>query len=178
MSSFSRILHQEIDRIARRSQRAVLAPLRRDIARLKRAAAAQRRTNLRFERDIALLKSDLAERLKVPPSAPREEVERARLSPRRILAQRKRLGLSREAFASLLGASPSAVSAWETGRSKPRDRAKATLVAVRKLGRRAAHARLQALARPERLKDDSVSPKQAGTARSENDAHGNTVSRQ
>lgn len=172
MTSFSRVLRQEMDRIVRRSQRAVLVPLRRDVARLKRSSAAQRRTNLRLERAIAVLQSDLAERLRTPPSAPREEVERARLSPRLILAQRKRLGLSREAFASLLGASSGAVSAWETGRSKPRDRAKAALVAVRKLGRRAARARLQALTRPEPRREEGVAAKQAGAALSPKETAG------
>ncbi|TBR22945.1 helix-turn-helix domain-containing protein [bacterium] len=164
MADLSKILRQEIDRLARRSQRALLLPLHREVARLKRAAAGQKRTSLRLEREIAVLKSDLAERLRTPPSAPREEVERARLSPRLIRAQRRRLGLSREAFAALLGASAGAVSAWETGRSKPRDRSKAALVAARKLGRRAARARLEALARPEPHRQESEPVKPAGAA--------------
>lgn len=143
MPNLSQVLRQEIDRIARRSQRALFVSLRWDIARLKRVVAAQRRSHIQLERDIAVLKSDLTERLKTPPSAPREEVEKARLSPRLFLAQRKRLGLSREAFAMLLGVSAGSVFSWETGRSKPRNLAKAALVAIRKLGRREAQARLR-----------------------------------
>lgn len=172
MADLSKILRQEIGRIARRSQRALLVPLRRDVARLKRAAAAQKRTSLRLEREIGILKSDLAERLRTPPSVPREEVERARLSPRLIRAQRRRLGLSREAFAALLGASAGAVSAWETGRSKPRARSKAALVAARKLGRRTARARLEALARLEPQRKASEPESHPGAARLPEEASG------
>ncbi|MDE2491084.1 MAG: helix-turn-helix domain-containing protein [Elusimicrobia bacterium] len=67
------------------------------------------------------------------------------MGPRLVQAQRK-LGLSREAFARLLGVSAGAVTAWEGGRSKPRAEARGALVAVRALGKREARWRLEALA--------------------------------
>ena len=69
----------------------------------------------------------------------------ARLSPRLIRVGRARLGLSREGFAKLVGVSAGAVVAWEGGHSKPREEARKALIAVRKLGKREARWRLEAL---------------------------------
>ena len=64
------------------------------------------------------------------------------MSPRLIMSQRARLGLSRDAFAKLVGVTGGAVLAWESGRSKPRTVAKAAIVAIRSLGKREARERL------------------------------------
>ena len=93
-------------------------------------------------KDNAPLVADLNTRLAAPPTASEAEVKNARLGPALINTQRKRLGLSRAAFAKPVGVSGGTVLAWEGGRSKPRAAAKDALVAVRKLGRRAARERL------------------------------------
>ena len=84
----------------------------------------------------------------------------ARLSLRLIRVGRAQLGLSREGFAKLVGVSAGAVVAWEGGHSMPREEARNALIAVRKLGKREARWRLEALgangggyhAEPERVK--------------------------
>ncbi|MDE2425924.1 MAG: helix-turn-helix domain-containing protein [Elusimicrobia bacterium] len=112
---------------------------------LKHQVAAHTKTIALLKHDNAKLLSDLKERLAVPPSAPKKELEHARLSPRLIRAQRARLGLSREAFATLLGVSAGAVQTWEGGQSRPGEQARAALVAIRKLGKREARWRLETL---------------------------------
>jgi len=113
---------------------------------------------------------DLKERLAAPPTADKNAIEGARLSPRLIHAQRKRLGLSRESFAKLLGVSASAVLTWEGGRSKPRAEARAALIAVRKLGKREARWRLEAMNgnghRPGAPKSKKASSRRKTSARS------------
>ncbi|MDE2290582.1 MAG: helix-turn-helix domain-containing protein [Elusimicrobia bacterium] len=119
--------------------------MKRDVAALKRALAKQKRLVTQLQHDNARLLADLNSRLAAPPAASEDEVKGARLGPASIHGQRKRLGLSREAFAKLVGVSGGSIGAWEGGKSKPRAAAKAALVAIRKLGRREARQRLEAV---------------------------------
>lgn len=143
MPNLATILKSEITRLARRSTRPEIAVIRRDVAWLKHQNAGQRREITRLKHDNARLMADLNEKLKAPPKATEAEVKHARISPRLILVQRRRLGLSRDKFGKLLRVSGQSVLAWEGGRAKPREAAKAALVAVRKLGKREARERLQ-----------------------------------
>ncbi|MDE2489316.1 MAG: helix-turn-helix domain-containing protein [Elusimicrobia bacterium] len=145
MSDIGSVLREEIQRLARRVSRQADRRLKRDVVRMKHQIAELNRQVDALRRDNAKLVADFRERLAAPPVADAGQVEGARLSPRLIRSRRKRLGLSREAFARLLGVSAGAVLAWEGGRSKPRAAARAALVAVRALGRREAHWRLEAM---------------------------------
>ena len=138
MPDLAAVLRSEISRLARRSIRPRYLPLKKDVAALKRALAEQKRLTARLTKDNARLVADLNSRLAVLPTATTDELQHARMSPRLIKSQRARLGLSRDAFAKLVGVSGGSVLAWEGGRSKP----KAAIVAVRKLGKREARNRL------------------------------------
>jgi DNA-binding transcriptional regulator YiaG len=145
MSNLGSILKSEIARLSRRSLRPLCIPIKKDVSALKRSLAQHKRLLAQLSRDNARLMADLNSKLAAPPTAPAEVVDRARLGPSLILSQRKRLGLSRSAFAKLLGVSGGAVVAWEGGRSKPRAAARAALIAVRQLGKRQARHRLAAV---------------------------------
>ena len=145
MADLAAVLKTEIARLARRSTRPLYAPLKKDVAALKRALAEQKRLTARLAKDNARLIADLNSRHAAPSMASADEVQHARMSPRLIRSQRARLGLSRDAFAKLLGVTGGAVLAWESGRSKPRAAAKAAIVAIRKLGKREARERLAVL---------------------------------
>jgi DNA-binding transcriptional regulator YiaG len=145
MPNLASILKSEIARLSRRSLRPLCLPIKKDVAALKRSLALHKRLLVQLSRDNARLMADLNSKLAAPPTAPAEVVDRARLGPSLIRSQRKRLGLSRAAFAKLLGVSGGAVVAWEGGRSKPRSAAKAALIAIRSLGKRQARQRLDAL---------------------------------
>lgn len=143
--NIGRLLKDEILKLSGRVVRRETAALRKDVAALKRQAAAGRRELAALRRDNAGLIEDLRARLSAPAAAPAKASRHARLSPRLIRALRARLGLPREAFAKLVGVSAGAVITWESGKSKPREAAKAALVSLRSLGRREARWRLQTL---------------------------------
>lgn len=143
MPNVGSILREEIKRLALRVTRPVFTPLKKDVAVLKRTIAEHKRALARLQSENARLVAEADARLMAPPAISDEELKSARISPRLIRSQRNRLGLSRDAFAKLLGVSSGSVFAWEGGRSKPRAAAKVTLVAIRKLGRREARRRLE-----------------------------------
>lgn len=144
MPNIGAVLREEIQRLARRVSRQAAAKHRKDVVFLKRRLGELSRTTEQLRRDNAKLLSDYKERMTAPPTATGKEVEHSHLGPSLIRSQRTRLGLSREAFGKLVGASAGAVLAWEGGRSKPRDKNRAALIAVRRLGKREARWRLEA----------------------------------
>lgn len=145
MPDIGRVLKDEIQRLARRVARQADTRLRKDVVFLKRKVTELSRTAEQLRRDNAKLLLDYRERMTAPPTASGKEMAHAHLGPSLIRAQRSRLGLSRDSFGRLVGASAAAVLAWETGRSRPRDKARAALIAVRKLGKREARWRLEAM---------------------------------
>ncbi len=145
MPNIAAVFRDEIKRLARRVSREADAKLRKDVVFLKRKVAELTRTADQLRRDNAKLLSDYKERMALPPAASEKELEHAHLGPSLIRAQRARLGLSREAFGRLVGASAGAVLAWEGGRSKPREKARAALIAVRRLGKREVRWRIGAM---------------------------------
>lgn len=145
MPDIGAVLRNEIQRLARRVSRHADAKTRKDVVFLKRRVAELTRLTEQLRRENAKLLADYRERMAATPVASGKELERAHLGPSLIRAQRARLGLSREAFGKLVGASAGAVLAWEGGHSKPRDKARAALIAVRRLGKRDAQWRLEAL---------------------------------
>lgn len=145
MPNIGAVLREEIQRLARRVSRQAEAKVRKDVVFLKHRVAELTQTVDQLRRDNAKLLLDYRERMAAPPTASGKEVEHAHLGPSLIRSQRTRLGLSREAFGKLVGASAGAVLAWEGGRSKPREKNRAAVIAIRKLGKREARWRLEAL---------------------------------
>jgi DNA-binding transcriptional regulator YiaG len=135
MGKMEQTLKAEIVRLSKKQVRVTCVPLAREFRRLKRLVAEMRRT-------LAGLKSVGAEieaRLmaeKASLDAPAEEVQSSRISGRLIKKLRTRLGISQGDLAALVGVSAGAVAFWEQGRSRPRERTKTAIVALRKLGRR------------------------------------------
>ena len=131
-----RLAKREIKAETAKTKQAV-AQYRRDIARLKRQVKAQ-------QKNTAFLLAQEEKRLgqQAPTESPSEGV---RFSARSVRAQRKRLKLSAEQYAKLIGVSPLTVYHWEHGKSRPRQAQLLALVAARKLGRREATAKLEVL---------------------------------
>ncbi len=142
MPNIAAVLKEEIRRLARRE-------VRQQISKTRRAAAQHRREIARLKRQLLL------QERKLRALEAREGMDKAagteadngippgtRFSPRSVRAQRKRLKLSAQQFARLLGVSPQTVYLWEQGKSRPRRSQLAALVAVRSIGRREALRRL------------------------------------
>lgn len=146
MPNIAAVLKEEIRRLARRE-------VRQQISKTRRAAAQHRREIAQLKRQLSLQERKLRalearEGMEKGPAAPEAEngiPPGTRFSPRSVRAQRKRLKLSAQQFARLLGVSPQTVYLWEQGKSRPRRAQLAALVAVRSLGRRQALRRLAEL---------------------------------
>jgi DNA-binding transcriptional regulator YiaG len=144
MVNISAVLKDLIRRLARKEVKAVTggtkkaaAQYRRDIASLKRQVQDQ-------QKEIKFLKTQETKRIGQPQAA-EGPVEGARFSARSVRAQRKRLKLSAQQFAKLIGVSSLTVYNWEHGKSRPREAQFAALVSVRELGRREALKKLELL---------------------------------
>ena len=71
---------------------------------------------------------------------------RARISAKGLKTLRTKLGLSAAEFGQLAGASGQSIYNWEQGKNAPRAKQVEVLAALRKLGKREARTRLEALA--------------------------------
>jgi DNA-binding transcriptional regulator YiaG len=145
MTTLAVALKDEIRRLARKEIKAQTATTARAVAQ--------------YRRDIAKLKRQLREQDKKIASLSRQRQNSAgetdtpeenggvRFSARSAKAQRKRTGLSAAEYAKLVGVSPITIYNWENGKSRPRKGQFASLVALRGVGKRAAQAKLDSLAR-------------------------------
>ena len=142
----------------------IVAVLKAEICRLakkeaKTATAQLKRASVQHRNDIAKLRKTIGQQAKTiahlqrhaqagQPQPPAEEAPLggARFSARSVKAQRKRLGLSAEKYAKLVGVSALTIYSWESGKTKPRKAQLAALVAVRGIGRREAARRLEGAA--------------------------------
>lgn len=141
MANIAVVLKDEIRRLARKevkshlgTTRRVTARYRSDIAQLKRLVQLQ-------ERKLALLASNQAKQPK-SEEAPEDVAPGSRFSARSVRAQRKRLKLTAEEYAKLIGVSTQTVYLWERGKVRPKASQFAALVSVRSFSRREVLARL------------------------------------
>jgi len=135
MGKMEETLRQEITRLARKEVNAAVGPLSRRILGLKRTVSQLRKAVDKVGGDTSAPARVLSAR-EALPKASQADVNSARILPGTIRSLRLKLGLTQTSLAVLLGVTPAAVQLWEQGRSQPRGRNKAGIVAVRSLGRR------------------------------------------
>jgi len=135
MGKVEEAVRSEIMRLARRELRSVVVPLARDVRQLKRSMGGLSKSVAGLERVVAAqVREAEAGRDRLEVSA--EEAKTARLSANLIRKLRTRLGITQGQLAVLVGVSPGAVGQWEQGVISPWGQNRASLVALRKLGRR------------------------------------------
>ena len=146
MPNIASVLKEEIRRLAKKEIKAhvgttkkAVAQYRRDIAKLKRQLSQQ-------EREITSLKKQ-AQQQQGQSQTDEEPREGVRYSARSVRAQRKRLGLSADAYGKLVGVSGLTIYNWEHEKARPRKAQRAALVAVRGVGKREALVRLAEMER-------------------------------
>lgn len=146
MPNLATVLRDEIRRLARKEVKALTSNTRRAVAGYRREIARLKRLLGDQHRKLSLLEQLEKKRLaQGEGSLPSQEQTNARFSRRSVRAQRKRLKLSAEQFARLLGVSPLTVYNWEHGKARPRAAGFKALVALRAIGRREALRRLELL---------------------------------
>ena len=135
----------------------ITAVLKAEICRLakkeaKVATSKLKRASVQYRSDIAKLRKMIGQQAKLlahlkkqngQPHAAEEPTNGVRFSARSVRAQRKRLGLSAEKYAKLVGVSGLTVYSWESGKSRPRKAQLEALVGVRGIGKREATQRLE-----------------------------------
>lgn len=144
MPNIASVLKGEIARIARRE-------VKTDTEALKKASAQYRATIAALKRQVLALEKNVAKLAKAGGKHRRADVAETnatrhiRYSAKRLAAHRAKLGLSAEAYGALVGVSGQSIYHWEAEKSRPRASQLQAIAAVRKLGKRAAAARLEEL---------------------------------
>jgi DNA-binding transcriptional regulator YiaG len=146
MPNLATTLRQEICRLARREVKTQVSATKRTTGQHRRDIANLKRQLLAHEKRLASLETALGKRA-ARSATPEALVDESRFSPRSVRAQRRRLKLSAEDFAKLIGVSAQTIYNWELGKARPREAQFAALVATRALGRRQALEQLRALRR-------------------------------
>ena len=145
MANIGNILRDEIARLSRRE-------LRKQVTSLQKTAAGQRRDIAAMKKQIATLeRATKAWSKRLQKTLSTSEVAESNI-PLRFRADglrslRTKLGLSAEQAGQLLGVSGQSIYAWETKRSTPRRSQLPAIAALRKIGKREALARLEALSK-------------------------------
>lgn len=148
MSTFATSLKKEIARVARKE-------LRNEILSLRKSSSIYRTEIAELKRKIKSLESVVKSSGRPSPSPPVEPKampQSTRGKPGRkvafgaaeFAALRKKLGFTQAQMAQLVGASSLSIHKWESGQVTPRAAQLEKLFSVRKIGKREAHARIQA----------------------------------
>ena len=140
MPNIANILKEEITRLARKE-------VRIETEKLKKASAQYRSDIAALKRQVASLEKQLGHSVKaaskgLEPSG--EPSTKFRFSANRLVAQRKKLGVSAGDMGTLIGVSAQTIYNWEAGKSRPRQQQLAAIAAVRGIGKRKLKALTQA----------------------------------
>jgi DNA-binding transcriptional regulator YiaG len=131
------LLKSEIMRLAKKEVRKEVAPLRKTIAVYRREIAQLKRTLASLQRATKqLAKPRATSDLSVSDGRP------VRFVAKGLVSLRKRLGVSADQMARLLGVSMQSVYNWERKKATPRKEQVAAIVALRGIGKKEAHQRL------------------------------------
>jgi DNA-binding transcriptional regulator YiaG len=144
MTSLAVALKDEIRRLARKEIRAQTGSTAQAVARYRREIAQLKRQGQQLEKKLAFLERQERKRLEAMETVDAVE-EGARFSARSVQAQRRKTGLSAADYARLVGVSALTIYNWEQGKTRPRKEQLAALVALRGIGKREAHAKLDLL---------------------------------
>lgn len=150
MTTFAASLKKEIARVARKVLRDEISSLRRGSATYRSEIAALKRKLKSLESQVKALgrSTPQAEPARKPPS--RNEAPRAKpgrkvvFGAAEFLALRQHLGFTQAQMGKLVGASSLSIYKWESGQVTPRAAQLEKILAIRKIGKREALARIQA----------------------------------
>lgn len=136
MPNYASVLNEEIARIARREIKAIISPETKRSLELKKRVSVQAKKIDELEAKIAKLEKELGIEDLIEVNLTEEEINKARVTPQYIANVRSKYELSRNDMAFLLDVNPNSIYLWETGRSTPRNDAKAKIIQLRDMGKR------------------------------------------
>jgi DNA-binding transcriptional regulator YiaG len=147
MPNIANLLKSEIARVARKQVRAETLGLKQAIAPYRAQIADLKRRTRELEQQVSRLGRVAARATAAAPAAQEPGSRNLRFSAKGLAAQRKRLGLSAQAFGALIGASGQSVYKWEEGKTRPRAKHLPAIAMLRTMGKKEAAARLESLSR-------------------------------
>ena len=147
MPNIAKVLKEEVSRLARRETNKAFASISKPALGLRRTAADLKRRVAQLEKELRSLRKTIDELAKPDPSAVPATIGKARITAEGMRSLRRRLRLSGQEFARLLGITPQVVYGWEkaSGPIRMRRATRAALLSVRGIGAREARRRLEEL---------------------------------
>ena len=144
MPNVMTVLKTEIARISRHEAKQAVAPFRKPTSVARRTFADLKRRLAALEKSDKLLRAEMAKVTAALPQPKPDATEKARITGKGMRSLRKRLRLTQEAFAKLVGVSGQNVYQWEhkDGPLRVRDATRASILAIRDLTATEAKARL------------------------------------
>jgi DNA-binding XRE family transcriptional regulator len=151
MTTFATSLKKEIARIARKELRDEISSLRKGSATYRSEIADLKRKLKSLESQIKALSRATPRPQTASTTAPKIPKPAIRVKPGRkvifgaaeFLALRQQLGFTQAQMGKLVGASSLSIYKWESGKVTPRAAQLEKILAVRKIGKREALARVQ-----------------------------------
>lgn len=146
MADFKQIFADEVRRLARKEVKVALESLTKTIASQRQQIVELRRQVRELEK--AAGSAAAAPVAKVEKAEAEEKKVSRRITGRRIVAMRNKMGLSQAQFAELLGVSLSSIVNWEKDKRTPRASQKEQIAKLRFLGKREMSKRLEVAGMP------------------------------
>lgn len=162
MPNVATVLKDEITRLARKELKQQIDPLRTQIVAQRKAIAALKLELSQLQRGVGRLSKNVTKSAR--SEADSDQVAKpTRYSSALLRKLRERLGLSRDSFAPLIGASPQAVYNWERTDTRPRQEFLDKIALIRSLSKVEVQALLEqhSPAKPAKKSTKSVSKKRA-----------------
>ena len=144
MADFKQVFAEEIRRLARKEIKVAMENMQKTLANQRQQIVELRRQL----RDLEKSKTAVGTAAKVEKIAADDKKVSRRITGRRIVAMRNKMGLSQAQFAELLGVSLSSIVNWEKDKRTPRASQKEQIAGLRLLGKREIAKRLEASGMP------------------------------
>ena len=132
MPNIASVLKSEITRIARKEIRAEVAGLKKSVSGYRGEIAALKRRSQSLEQELRRLGKPVSRQA---PAAIDQSSKSVRFNAKDLTSQRKRLGLTIEGCALLLGTAGKSIYRWETGKAQPRETYWPSIAALRMLSK-------------------------------------------
>lgn len=144
MADFKQVFAEEIRRLARKEIKVAMETMQKTLANQRQQIVELRRQL----RDLEKSKTAVGTAAKVEKVKADDKKVSRRITGRRIVAMRNKMGLSQAQFAELLGVSLSSIVNWEKDKRTPRASQKEQIAGLRLLGKREIAKRLEASGMP------------------------------
>lgn len=162
MANIGKVLKDEIQKLARKEVNRAIAPIKKSSAALRKAASEHRQKIASLEKENKRLQQNLARVKGLQPDMADQQTEDVCITGQSIRSLRKRLRITQEEFAKLVGSSVQIVRRWEKTRGRVNIRTPEFISAIMELKSMKKFEVLDMLGRKDSGKKKSLKKVQAG----------------